>query len=86
RVLEAVGVSAENIERILAQRAVRPFDNIGEMTALVGAAAAVDPFRFLINPTNSFRLTLQPNEAPIIREMVVTLTPQSTRGPWRIDY
>ncbi len=85
-VLEALGIPGENVAQILALRAVRPFDSIGEMTAAVGAAAAVDPFRFLINPTNSFRLTLQAAGTPLVREMVVTLTPQSTRGPWRIDY
>lgn len=85
-VLEALGVPAENVAKLLQQRAVRPFENIGEMTALMGAVAAVDPFRFLINPTNSFRMTLQADGVPLVREMVVTLTPQSTRGPWRIDY
>lgn len=86
QVLEALGIPADNVTKVLEQRAIRPFENIGEMTAAVGAAAAVDPFRFLINPTNSFRLTLQAAGIPLVREMVVTLTPQSTRGPWRIDY
>lgn len=85
-VLEALGIPAENVAQVLSRRAIRPFDNIGEMTATIGAAAAIDPFRFLINPTNSFRLTLQAAGTPLVREMVVTLTPQSTRGPWRIDY
>lgn len=86
RVLEALGVPADNVAQVLQQRSVRPFENIAEMTALLGAVAAVDPFRFLINPTNSFRLTLQAEGVPLVREMVVTLTPQATRGPWRIDY
>lgn len=85
-VLEAIGVPADNVAQVLQQRRVRPFENIGEMTALLGAVAAVDPFRFLINPTNSFRMTLQAQGVPLVREMVVTLTPQATRGPWRIDY
>ncbi len=85
-VLSALGVPADNIVQLLEQRRVRPFENIGEMTALLGAVAAVDPFRFLINPTNSFRMTLQAEGVPLVREMVVTLTPQATRGPWRIDY
>ncbi len=85
-VLEAIGLPAENVAKVLALRRERPLENIGEMSALLGAVAAVDPFRFLINPTNSFRLTVQASGIPLKRELVVTLTPQSTRGPWRIDY
>lgn len=86
QVLEAIGLPAESVANLIARRQVQPLENIGEMSALLGPIAAVDPFRFLINPTNSFRLTLQAAGTPLKREMVVTLTPQSTRGPWRIDY
>lgn len=85
-VLAALGVTPELADALLEFRAKRPFETVAEAGALLGAQAGIDPFRFLVNPSNTFRIFIRDSRNRMIREFQVALTPQSTRGPWRIDY
>ncbi|MBV8122318.1 MAG: general secretion pathway protein GspK [Alphaproteobacteria bacterium] len=85
-VLRAIpGLDENAVDHLLNYRATRLILQPTDLDIAAGMAVPVDPLRFNYFPADSLRLTMMAARYPLVREVVIRLTPIGT-APFRIDY
>lgn len=81
------GMTPNAVKALMDYRAQTPLQNTNQAQALTGVGFTDDPLHYIMFPADSLRVTMKAKGGyNMTRTFAVSVTPQSTQGPWRIDF